>query len=107
MPRKPDLLPDWFVGGAGKRKLLRALVQGEAAGTPPPWDQKTLARAAGVHEKHTVFRHLEILVEAKVLIHSPTGYKVNQKSPLLGPLAALIEQLDQLPTSELPPSRGA
>jgi hypothetical protein len=107
MPRKPDLLPDWFVGGAGKRKLLRALIHGEAAGKPPPWDQKTLARAAGVHEKHTVFRHLEVLVEAKVLIQDTAGYKVNQKSPLLAPLGALIEQLDQLPASELPPSRGA
>jgi hypothetical protein len=70
MPRKPDLLPDWFVGGAGKRKLLGALARGEADGKQPPWDKQTLAKAAGLHEKHTVFRHVQILVEADVLLVS-------------------------------------
>lgn len=106
MPRKPDLLPDWFVGGAGKRKLLGALTRGEANGKPPPWDKKTLAEAAGVHEKHTVFRHLAVLVEAEVLIEDTDGYRVNKKSNLLEPLEAFLNQLELLPPSVLPPSRG-
>lgn len=106
MPRKPDLLPDWFVGGAGKRKLLGALIRGEANGKPPPWDKKTLAEAAGVHEKHTVFRHLAVLVEAEMLIEGTDGYRVNKKSKLLEPLEAFLKQLELLPPSKLPPSSG-
>lgn len=106
MPRKPDLLPDWFVGGAGKRKLLGALVRGEADGQPPPWDKQTLAKAAGVHEKHTVYRHVAVLVEAKVLIEDTDGYRVNAKSSLLEPLQVLLKQLELLPPSRLPKSRG-
>ncbi len=106
MPREPDLLPDWFVGGAGKRKLLAALVRGEADGKQPPWDKQTLAKAAGLHEKHTVFRHVQVLVEADVLIEGSDGYSVNTKSSLLEPLEAFLRQLDLLPPSKLPPSRG-
>jgi hypothetical protein len=106
MPRKPDLLPDWFVGGAGKRKLLGALVRGEADGKPPPWDKKTLAKAAGLHEKHTVFRHLDVLVEANVLVEGTGGYRINEESQLVEPIRALLAQLDQLPPRPLPPSRG-
>jgi hypothetical protein len=106
MPRKPDLLPDWFVGGAGKRKLLGALVRGEADGKPPPWDKKTLAKAAGLHEKHTVFRHLDVLVEADVLIEDAGSYTVNEKSGLIEPIRMLVERLDLLEPRALPPSRG-
>jgi hypothetical protein len=106
MPRKPDSLPDWFVGGAGKRKLLGAIVRGEAAGQAPPWDKRTLAKAAGVHEKHTVFRHLEVLVQADLLVAGPDGYRVNRESALLTPLESLLNQLELLPPQALPPSRG-
>ncbi len=106
MPRKPDLLPDWFVGGAGKRKLLGALVRGVADGKPPPWDKQTLAKAAGLHKKHTVFRHLEVLVEADVLIQGAQGYRVNEKSDLIEPIRVLLERLEHLEPSKLPPSRG-
>ncbi|HEV3321402.1 MAG TPA: hypothetical protein VG147_04325 [Solirubrobacteraceae bacterium] len=95
-------MPDWFVGGAGKRKLLGALTRGEANGKPPPWDKKTLAEAAGVHEKHTVFRHLAVLVEAEVLIEDTDGYRVNKKSDLLEPLEGFLKQLELLPPSKLP-----
>ena len=107
MPRQPDLLPDWFVGGAGKRKLLAALARAEADGKPPPWDKTTLARAAGLHEKHTVFRHLEVLVLAGVLLADPQGYRPNDNSALLDALGSLLDQLEQLPAHTLPPSRGA
>jgi hypothetical protein len=106
VPRKPDLLPDWFVGGAGKRKLLSAVVSGEVAGRPPPWDKQTLANAAGLHPKHTVFRHVEILVQSGVLEEDSGGYSVNPASNLLAPLGSLLEQLERLPPATLPPSRG-
>jgi hypothetical protein len=106
MPRNPDLLPDWFVGGAGKRKLLGALLRGEADGKSQPWDKRTLARAAGLHEKHTVFRHLDVLVEADLLIERSDGYRVNAESGLIAPLRALLEQLDRMEPRTLPPSRG-
>lgn len=106
MSRKPDLLPDWFVGGAGKRKLLRALVSGTPNGESPPWGKKTLAKAAGLHEKHTVFRHLDVLVEAKVLIFDANGYRLNTESALIKPLEAFLDELERLPARKLPPSRG-
>jgi hypothetical protein len=106
MSRKPDLLPDWFVGGAGKRKLLAALVAGKADGKLPPWDKKTLAKAAGVHEKHTVFRHIEVLIVAGVLVEDNGGYRLNAASSLVQPLDALLAELDRLAPVPLPPSRG-
>ena len=106
MPRAPDLLPDWFVGGQGKRKLLEAVVSGVAAGTAQPWDKRTLALAAGVHEKHTVFRHVEVLVVAGVLIGAAGGYRLNEASALVEPLETLLAELDRLAPLPLPPSRG-
>jgi hypothetical protein len=106
MPRTPDLLPDWFVGGQGKRKLLGAVISGRAAGKPEPWDKRTLAKAAGVHEKHTVFRHVQILVVAQLLLPAGDGYRLNSESVLVEPLEALLNQLDQLAPLALPPSRG-
>jgi hypothetical protein len=106
MPRKPDVLPDWFVGGRGKRLLLRALVDREVSGEPPPWSQTVLAGAAGVHKKHTVFRHLEVLVLAELLIEDSGSYRVNEDSALLAPIGMLISALDALDPRELPPSRG-
>jgi len=106
MPRKPDVLPDWFVGGRGKRQLFRALVDRKADGEPPPWSQATLARAAGLHKKHTVFRHLEVLVLAKVLIEDSGYYRVNEDSDLLKPIGGLIDELDRVEALPLPASRG-
>jgi hypothetical protein len=106
MPRKPDVLPDWFVGGRGKRQLFRAVVDREADGEPPPWTKAKLAKAAGLHKKHTVFRHLEVLVLANVLIEDPTGYRVNEASALLKPIGELIDELDRLEALPLPASRG-
>jgi hypothetical protein len=106
MPRKPDALPDWFVGGRGKRQLFRAVVDREADGEPQPWSKAKLAKAAGLHGKHTIFRHLEVLVLAEVLIEGSDGYRVNEQSPLLKPLAELIDELDRLGVLSLPASRG-
>jgi hypothetical protein len=110
MARQPDLLPDWFVGGAGKRRLLRALLLKDAAGppwdSPPPWTKKQLADAAGLHEKHTVHRHVEVLVEAGLLQEHAGRYRLNTRSPLCKPLRSLVLALDRLPDAELPASRG-
>jgi len=106
MPRKPDALPDWFVGGRGKRQLFRAVVDRRAGGEPSPWSKAMLAKAAGLHKKHTVFRHLEVLVLAGVLIEDPGGYRVNEDSALLKPIGELIDELDRLGPQELPQSRG-
>lgn len=108
MPREPDFLPDWFVGGAGKRRLLHALTHSDAAlwNEPHPWSKLVLAQAAGVHGKHTVFRHLEVLVLAGVLREREGGYQVNEGSMLLDPIRALTDELDRLEPRPLPPSRG-
>jgi hypothetical protein len=105
MPREADLLPDWFVGGAGKRRLLRALTTGHLIN--PPWTQVTLARAADLHEKHTVHRHLEVLQLAGLLVLDGGAYRLDPTSPLITPIAVLSRQLDTLPPHALPLSRGA
>lgn len=108
MPREPDFLPDWFVGGAGKRRLLHALAHSDAAlwNEPRPWSQMVLAQAAGLHTKHTVFRHLEVLVLAGLLNEEGGGYRVNEGSMLIDPIRALTDELDRLEPRPLPPSRG-
>lgn len=110
MSREADRLPDWFVGGAGKRRLLRGLLLEDRAIPPwdeePPWSKLQLARAAGVHEKHTVSRHVEVLVAAGVLGESADGFRLNRRSSLLDPLRNLVIALDRLPERTLPRSRG-
>lgn len=108
--READLLPDWFVGGAGKRRLLSALLREDASrppwDQPPPWTQAQLAAAAGLHEKHTVWRHVAVLVEAKILLEHGGRYRLNKRSPLRRPLLDLMLALDRLPSRPLPPARG-
>lgn len=110
VPRKPDLLPDWFLGGAGKRRLLRGLCDPDRTAepwtSPQPWTEAALAATAGVHGKHTVFRHLEILVLAGLLEPEGQGFKLNGNSPLLKPIRELTIALDGLSPVPLPPSRG-
>jgi len=106
MPRKPDVLPDWFVGGAGKRKLFRALVGAELVSKPAPWSKAALAEIAGLHEKHTVFRHVEVLVLAGLFIEDSGRYRVNEDSALLKPIREMMKELDRLDPQPLPPSRG-
>lgn len=111
MPREPDLLPDWFVGGAGKRRLLASLVRQDQSrppwNRPQPWNKAVLAEAAELHEKHTVFRHLQVLALAGVLVEERRGYRLDQGSPLIVPLLDLLAELDQLQPLQLPASRGA
>jgi hypothetical protein len=45
--REPDLLPDWFVGGAGKRRLLTALLA-------------ALKKMTREEERHQLARQLHI-----------------------------------------------
>jgi hypothetical protein len=74
---------------------------------PPPWTKTALAEAAQLHEKHTVFRHLQVLALAGLLTEEPTGYRFDDHSPLINPLADLLAELERLPTLALPASRGA
>lgn len=108
--RQADLLPDWFVGGAGKRRLLAALLLEDPTRAPwnqrPPWTKSQLAAAAGLHEKHSVWRHIEILVEARLLLERDGRYRLNRRSPLRKPLLELIRVLDRVPARQLPRSRG-
>ncbi len=107
MPRNADLLPDWFVGGAGKRRLLEALTNGTAPlwHEGPPWSGRDLARAAALSEKHAVTRHLEILELAHLLRQAPGGWEL-VSSPLLAPLSDYLKALRSLPADSLPRARG-
>ena len=105
MSRERDRLPDWFVGGAGKRRLLHAVVRGGSART---WTEKELAGAADLHEKNSVRRHIAVLLQAKLLLRRRDGYRLNGRSPLLRPLDDFLTLLEQkVPKERLPPSRGA
>ena len=108
--READLLPDWFVGGAGKRRLLSALLREDPGqppwDVPPPWTQAQLAAAAGLHEKRAVWRHVAVLVEAGILLEEGTRFRLNRRSALRQPLLDFIVAVDQLPRRPLPPSRG-
>jgi DNA-binding IclR family transcriptional regulator len=64
MTRGLDSLADWFVGGAGKRRLLAALT---AASPGDRFTQKELADTAQLHKKGSVVRHLQVLEHAGVL----------------------------------------
>jgi hypothetical protein len=66
-----------------------------------------MARAAGVHPKNAVVRHVEVLVQAGLLREDSHGFRLNKRSPLLAPLRDLVNALDRLPERELPASRGA
>lgn len=108
MPRQADLLPDWFVGGAGKRRLLRALTDEHSPlwESGPPWSENELAAQAELTRKNAVGRHLRVLESAGVLRAVGRGWEPTQ-SPLLGPLGRYLDALDSLPADPLPPSRGA
>jgi len=107
MPREPDSLRDWFLGGAGKRRLLYALAHSETWGDePPPWSKKALARLAGLQEKNAVGRHIEILSRAGLIVREHGAYRVDETSALLAPIRELTDELDRLSPRSLPPSRG-
>jgi hypothetical protein len=110
MPRTPDALADWFVGGRGKRALLRRLVD---AAPGEQFTQKELADAAGLHDKGSAVRHLQVLEQANLLARDPsTGVYVVQAWPLRAELDAWLASLDAQSRRAsswrrpLPPSRG-
>ena len=104
MARSPDSLPDWFVGGAGKRRLMYAVIK---AGSKRTWTEKELAEAAELHEKNSLRRHVAVLLQARLLRGGPGAYRLNARSPLVGPLDSFLTFLeDRVPRQPLPPSRG-
>ncbi|MBN1609263.1 MAG: helix-turn-helix transcriptional regulator [Polyangiaceae bacterium] len=103
MPRSLDRLPDWFLGGAGKRRLLEAVVTGGSR----TWTSQQLAAAARLGPKNSASRHVAVLVQAGLLTEVAGGYELEQAHPLRAPLAELLKVLRQrIPASSLPPSRG-
>ncbi len=107
MPRPIDAVPDWFLGGAGKRQLLYALAHPESWGADaPPWSKKAIARLAGLQDKKAVERHIEALTRAGVILGGDGGYKLNEKSSLLPPLRVLTDELAKLVPERLPRARG-
>jgi hypothetical protein len=105
--RERDELPDWFLGGAGKRRLVHAVVHPERWTTEsPPWSKKALARLAGLEERHAASRHVEILDRAGLLVRENASYRLNDASPLVDPLRALTDVLDGIDSVPLPPARG-
>lgn len=106
MARDRDALPDWFLGGAGKRRLLRALVHEQRwTSDPPPWSKKALARLAGLEERNAAARHVEVLSRAGLLVDDGGSYRLNDKSPLVDPIRRLTDALDELPPVPIPPAR--
>lgn len=104
MPREADLLPDWFLGGAGKRRLLTALLVHSG---PDPRTEAELARAAGLHPKNTVRRHLAVLAQAGLVHKESNGFSLDDKHPLVRPLRHLLKSLEnELPKDSIVPSRG-
>jgi hypothetical protein len=107
MSRSPDSLADWFLGGAGKRRLLYALTHPETWGKDqPPWSKKALARLAGLQEKNAVNRHIEALRLAELIVRERGRYRPNDDSKLRVPLRELTGELDQLVPRRLPRARG-
>jgi len=107
MPREADLLPDWFVGGAGKRRLLRALTDPNSPlrKTAPPWSDVQLAEHAQLTKKNAVGRHLQVLERAGLLQEVAGGWEL-AAAPLWAALGPYLDALDALPSHALPPSRG-
>lgn len=110
MTRASDSLADWFVGGAGKRRLLAALAE---ASPGDRFTQKELAEVAALHQKGSVVRHLQVLERAGVLQRERAGgaYTVRawpQRDALSRWLAELeaAEQASSAWKDPLPPARG-
>lgn len=104
MARSKDFLPDWFVGGAGKRRVLDELLRGNLDRS---WTQYELAKECGLHPKRSVERHVAVLVQSGLLLTEGHRVKVNRVHPMVRPLVQLLQALDsQLPNDPLPPSRG-
>jgi hypothetical protein len=103
VPREPDRLPDWFLGGAGKRRLLAAVLRG---GPDRAWTEQELAVAAGLTPKNTIRRHIAVLAQAGVLRGAPGDYHVDFSSALVRALRPMLDELERLPDDPLPRSRG-
>jgi|ERR1700733_6153112 hypothetical protein len=110
MARAADSLADWFIGGAGKRRLLSALT---GASPGDRFTQKELATVAALHEKSSVIRHLQVLERSGILLRDgPRGAYVVQEWPHRKALSRWLlalevaEHIDPAWALPLPPSRG-
>lgn len=107
MPRNADLLPDWFVGGAGKRRLLTALTNTDSPlwEQGPPWTDIELASGSGLSKKNAIGRHLQVLERAELLLAVPGGWERSDNA-LWAVIESYLDALKALPETSLPPSRG-
>lgn len=98
MPKPKLRLRDWLFGGAGKRRLLRALLENESR----RWKQAELARAAGLKENGSVDEYLVTLDQLKLLRRRVDGsYMLNAAHPFVPPLRQLLDLVDALPDAPL------
>jgi hypothetical protein len=92
-------LPDWLLGGRGKRRLLEALLLSEqpAAG----WTRTQLARASGQHAKARMDLYVGPLLRVGLLVEDAGRYRLAPDSALAQPLRDLLALLHELPDTEL------
>jgi hypothetical protein len=97
--RSKARLRDWLFGAAGKRRLLRVLLDEKAPAAG--WREAELAGRAGLHKKGSVDEHLAALAQLDLVDASGGRYRLNARSPLLPPLRKLLRELDRLPDDEV------
>jgi len=99
-----DRLPDWLLGGRGKRRMLEALV----AEPERVWGRSDLMRAAGLDPHDSQSRHVRVLLAAGLLEQDGRKLRLVAGHPLVEPLRAWLAVLgDPAFDVELPPSRGS
>lgn len=98
MPKPKLRLRDWLFGGAGKRRLLLALLLEEQR----VWTQVELARAAGLKEKGSVDDYLVALDQLDLLSRGGDGsYRFNRRHPIVEPLRELLDLIEAVPDDAL------
>lgn len=103
---KPRLrLRDWLFGAGGKRRLLKAILEGGNRS----WTEADLARAAGLHMKGSVDVHVRALVQLGVLTEDLSRYRLSRRHPLIQPLRRLLAVVESIEDADVerPRSREA
>lgn len=94
--RVADNVPDFFIGGRGKRKSLEALVHRPGV----VWTESTLAKAGGIGGNRSGRRQFKALRKAGLLVPVDTeripvrgGHVLNETHGLVEPLRKLLPVL--------------
>jgi hypothetical protein len=99
MPPYRQRLPDWLLGGRGKRRLLETVLLSEQPG--PGWTRTQLARAIGQHPKARIDRYVGPLLQVGLLVEDAGRYRLVADSGLAQPLRDLLELLRKVPDTQL------